>query len=134
MKMPTRPPALSDPTSSAMVSHEIPVGSNSHCKRGLRWDIDTIFPIFIQSPNGNPSILGNEPDELLSNVLDLIILLKAANVCLYCGLGWLAAACVSKMSICDASFAGMPHAVTYLRCDLSSATSLAVLSSERIVS
>jgi hypothetical protein len=49
----------------------------------LIWDADAIFPALVQGPDGDSTILGDEADELLANVFDVVVLSQAADVRLY---------------------------------------------------
>ncbi len=56
----------------------------------LIWDADAVFPALVQASDGDSAVLGDEADELLPNVLDLVVLPQAADVRLHCVLRWLA--------------------------------------------
>jgi hypothetical protein len=51
---------------------------------------NAILPAFVQSPDRNPPVLGNEADQLLPNVFDIVVLLKETDVRLYGFFGRLA--------------------------------------------
>lgn len=60
------------------------------------WNVDSEFPALIQSSDGDATVLGNDADELLPNVLDVVVLSQLANVHLDCVLGWLTTVCVRQ--------------------------------------
>lgn len=62
----------------------------------LMWNADPEFSALVQCADGNTTVLGNEADELLSNVLYVVVLSQLANVRLDCVLGWLTAECQTR--------------------------------------
>jgi hypothetical protein len=81
------PTSLDDDLGEGKLAHAHSWALNSST---LLWITDTKLPLFIDRPDRHASVLGNEADELLADVLDIVVLLQTADVCLDSHVGWLA--------------------------------------------
>ena len=100
----------------------------------LMGDADTIFPALVQGTDRDSTILGYEADKLLPDVLHVVVLSQAANVCLYCFL-WRLTGCERSVSKHPRpSCSGTVEKTSYLSCDFSCSISPVTRSSDRSVS
>ena len=53
--------------------------------------LDAILAFMVHAPNRHPAVLGNEPDELLADVLEIVILTEQRDVGLDSVSGWISA-------------------------------------------